>query len=131
MYESLLLIHPDTPISSAALASELRRYYQRSHQLPTIVERGASGLDLRFANYDFHADYDRSPHVLEESADIAARFGAKTGKQERIAACSSRFEVRADDDPDMSYFDDFLYIIEAAQRLGEIYAFDTSSGTFL
>jgi hypothetical protein len=131
MYESLLLIHPDTPVTSAALAAELRRHYERLQQPATIVERGTSGLDLRFAGYAFHVDHDRSPHVLEESVDIATRFGSATGKQERIAACSSRFEVRADNDPSMNYFTDFMYIIDAAQSLGEVYAFDTAFATFL
>jgi len=131
MYESMLLIHPDKPIGTATLASELRSFYQGSDQSAIITERGQSGLDLQFKDYIFRLDFDRSPHVLEEAADIAARFGANTGKQQRIAACTSRFEVRADDDPEMNYFNDFMYIIEASQRIGEVYAFDTASRSFL
>ncbi len=131
MYESLVLIHPDTPITSAAFASELRRYYERSEQPPTIVECSESRLEIRFTDCIFYVDHDRSAHVVEESAELAEEFGEDTGKQDRIAACTSRFDIRADDDPDMNYFNDYLYIVESCQRLGEVYPFDTSSATFL
>lgn len=128
MYESLVLIHPDTPATSAALAAELRRFYQRIQASPTIVECSESSLELRFPDCVFYITHDRSPHVVEESAEIAEEFGAETGKQDRIAACSSRFDIHSDEDPEMNYFNDFLYVIESSQSLGEVYAFDPNAG---
>jgi hypothetical protein len=128
MYESLVLIHPDTPATSAALAAELRRFYQRIQASPTIVKCSDSSLELRFSDCVFYITHDRSPHVVEESAEIAEEFGAETGKQDRIAACSSRFDIHSDEDPEMNYFNDFLYVIESSQSLGEVYAFDPNAG---
>lgn len=132
MYDALVLVHPGAPVTRDMLAAELQRFYtSTAGEKPDIVESGADGLQLQFPGWTLRARFAQEPHVLVESAEIAERFGANTGKQDRIAACSTRFEVAADDDFDMEHFNDFVHVIETAQRLGEIYAFDCSLGEFV
>ena len=85
----------------------------------------------RSAPSSFHIVRDQGSHVIEESQEMSARYGSSTGKQTRISECSARFDIQGNDDPEMKYFNDYLLMVESAQKLGEVYAFDAASAAFI
>ena len=130
MYESLILVDPDARLDAEALASQLVRFYTGKSDRPDVVLSGET-IKLIWPTYHFIIHYSCAPHVVIESREIAARFGMTHAAKDRIAHAQARFETSAPDDPEMAYFNDYLYIGEAAERKGPVFRFDQSSATFL
>lgn len=130
MYESLNLVDPDSNITIDALLEELQRFYAADKHAPKSITGASSTITLRWPDYEMVVTRERLPNVLEESQEIAGRFGTAHEKRERIALCDCRFVTRGDDDPDMLHFNDYLFIGEALERLGTVYRFDQSACEF-
>jgi len=131
VYESLILLDPDVDITPEQLATELRRFYGGKDWAPEELTVRGQSLLLRWPGYLFEVARESVPHVLDESAEIAAKYGAAHPDRARIARCTKRFCTQADDDPDMEHFNDYLFVGEALARLGKVYRFDQSSCEFM
>jgi hypothetical protein len=130
MYESLVLVDPEAAVTAGQLASELRRFYAGAQDAPEIVQSGET-VSLQWSDYMLEVGESHAPHVLEESAEIAAERAAAHPDKERIARCACRFEISGPEDPDMDHFNDYLFVGEALARLGRVYRFEQASGEFL
>jgi hypothetical protein len=130
MYESLILVDSRNDISIESLSQELIRFYGATKSPAPIVTVKGSSILLTWPNYKFQIYRSSLPHVVLESEEIANRFGKGRPDSRQIANCAVRFEVMGEDDPDMVHFNDYLYIGEAAERLGKVYRFDQSSTEF-
>ena len=131
VYESLILLDPETQITTDQLAAELQRFYKDKPGSPAELAVAGEGLSLKWPGYTLEIGRSALPHVLEESVELAAEFGEERPDQARIAQCHTRFEVSGDDDPDMEHFNDYLFVGEAVLRLGRAYRFDQAAGEFL
>ena len=47
-----------------------------------------------------------------------------------IASCKERIELSGKSDPAMDYFNDYCFVVEAIESLGEVYIFDPESAVF-
>jgi len=134
MYDTMLMIHPSTPIGIRELRSALEDAYAKRRgkgPVPTLTVHGPV-LRLAFPGLTFGIGYEDPPHVVEESAEIAERYGAGRADQAAIAQCAARFVVGADgSDDDMEYFNDFVTIVECAERAGRVFQFDPVSGQMM
>lgn len=131
MYESLILVDNDSVISAEALHAELVRFYVGKAGSPAAITLSSQTIVLKWPKYQIGVAREQLPHIAEESAEIAERFAKNHPERDRIAACQCRFATSGDDDPDMIYFNDYLFIGEAAQRLGKVYRFDSSACEFM
>ncbi|MEL6110926.1 MAG: hypothetical protein AAFU85_33380 [Planctomycetota bacterium] len=130
MYESLILVDNESSITIDALAAELQRFYADDKHAPLEISAASQTITLRWDGYVLQVAREQLPHVIEESAEIAAQFGADHPAKDRIAKCICRFCITGDDDPDMMHFNDYLYVGEALDRLGTVYRFDQSTCEF-
>jgi len=130
MYESLILVDPDTRISAEQLAAELQRFYEGDSDAPPEIALHDGTIVLRWPGYELTIDRESMPHVLEESAELARRYAVDHPERQRIARCSCRFSTHGEDDADMAHFNDYLFVGEAVARLGRVYHFDQSSSQF-
>jgi hypothetical protein len=133
VYESLVLIDPEGSLGLEGLAAELRRFYAKSSadQCPTEIKVTGSSLTLRWPYYRIDIHHSTAPHVLEESEEIADRWAGSHPERDRISKCRERLEISGEDDPDMEYFNDCLFVGEAAERLTKVFRFDQASAEFL
>ena len=131
MYQCLVLLDPDTQITTEQLALELRRFYAGNSRAPLEIAVSAQNVILRWPEYTLKVATSSLPYVLEESSDLADKCGATHPAQGRIARCHTRFEIVGDDDPDIDYFNDYLFVGETLRRLGVVYRFDQASTEFL
>jgi hypothetical protein len=131
MYEALLLIEPSTALTIENLRAELAKFYKAVPEKPGSIQLSGSEIQLVWPDFTLIVSYSDSPHVIEESRAIAKQFAQAHEARERIQQCWARFEVAGNDDPAMEHFNDYLFIVEAAQRLGTVYAFDPISGEFI
>jgi hypothetical protein len=79
--------------------------------------------------FDIH--YVQGADVLEESEAAAKYYAGDAAIKTAIAQCSARFEMYGDDDHNMDYFNDSLYIQACMEALGRIYIFDPQGGKFM
>ena len=131
MYESLILVDNQSNITTDALLAELQRFYANNKHAPLEILKVSQTITLRWNDYSLQIAREQLPHVVEESAEIAAHFGADHPAKDRIAQCKCRFSTSGDDDPDMMHFNDYLFVGEALERLGNVYRFDPSTCEFL
>jgi len=131
VYECLVLIDPENDVTAAGLAAELRRFYATDSGAPSDILESGPTVKLRWQDYTMTVYRSSLPHVLEESAEIANEFAAGRPDRARIARCQLRFEISAEDDPNMGHFNDYLFVGEALQRLARVYRFEQASGEFL
>jgi hypothetical protein len=131
MYESLILLDPETNITSQQLADELRAFYEGKVGAPASITLVGDGVSLVWPDYSLTVHRSSLEHVVEESAEIAQEFGAGHPARDRIALCVTRFEMSGADDPNLDYMNDALFVGEALERLGRVYRFDTQECEFL
>ena len=131
MYNALILIDPETQTTLAGLKNKIRQVFTGSLIKRVTVEIADDELRLSWPNFTFRVRYVDGAHVLAESGEIAEKFAKKHSARDRIGQCRARFEVSSDEDPSMSHFNEFIFIIESAERLGRVYAFDPDAGEFM
>ena len=130
MYESLILVDNESNVTTEALLAELQRFYEDDKHAPLEISAASQTITLRWDGYTLQVAREQLPHVVEESAEIAAQFGGSHAAQDRIAQCKCRFSTSGDDDPEMMRFNDYLFVGEALERLGTVYRFDQSTCEF-
>jgi len=131
MYRALLLIDQRNPVTIENLKAELDKFYESDPGQPESIKLIGSEVQLVWPGFALTVNYSDKPHVIEESREIAEQFAQAHEARERIQLCRTRFEVAGDNDLAMDHFNDYLFIIEAAQRLGAIYAFDPTTCEFM
>lgn len=131
MCECLVLVDPENDVTAAALAAELRTFYETDSAAPNEILESGPTVSLRWHDYTMTVYRSALPHVLEESAELASEFAAHRPDRDRIARCKLRFEISAEEDPNMDHFNDYLFVGEALQRLARVYRFENASGEFL
>jgi hypothetical protein len=115
----------------APLLEAIRAGYEahkgRANPLVRVDEDCAT---VTLNSFRFHIHYSCEAHVVVESAEIAKIFGAAHPQRATIATASRRYELSSDGDPQMEYFNDMLFISEAALSLPGVYVFDLEAGAF-
>jgi hypothetical protein len=128
MYDAMLLIHPSKPIDLGQLRLGLETFYARQDSAPEIVARG-NQLMLKFEGFVFLISFESGEQVLIESREIAQRHATDRSDRKAIAECSSRFSIEGKgEDDEMARFNDFVEIVECAERAGLIFQFDAVAG---
>jgi len=131
MYQSLVLIDPESSISAEQLYDELCRFYDGKHGAPDHIDLSDQTVILRCPGYALEAVGETAPHVLVESQEIANRYAQHHPARERIAGCAARFLLSGGFDPGMLRFNDYLFVGEALARLGTVYRLEPGTGQFL
>ncbi len=89
----------------------LINHYAKQKICPKIITNGKY-LNLEFADYKFYLTYIEEDWVILESKDIADSFSKHREDKEKIANCTSRIEFYGEEDFNMDYFNESLFIIE-------------------
>jgi hypothetical protein len=74
--------------------------------------------------------YNNSPQVLQESKEIAEKFGNARDDKQEIAVCSHRLEISADSTPQVQYLNDFFIIVRTLSTCQKTKTFDRTTGLF-
>jgi hypothetical protein len=122
-YEYIGLIKSGSDTSLEALEQELRKEYANSKK-PVSIKREIDSITVTIDNYKFRVYFSDGSHVGEESKEMAGVFAIDAGgnpvNKADIENCTRRFEMAGDDDANMDYFNDSLYVIDSMERLGVI-----------
>jgi hypothetical protein len=129
MYEALILLELalNPPIESYAKKVE-KFYVSNAGEKPKIKIEG-DGVSIKFNGIEFIVVKNCKSHVLEESKELAEY--SKPEERENISKSKCRLELSSSPDVDMNYFNDFLFLIQSAESLGKVWAFNPADGEFM
>lgn len=128
MYDALVLVDPSSPITFQDVEKVLRA---RSFSVPPAIQATADHLIVTLNGYHLKLWWAAGPHVRQESAELANEHAKGHPARDRIALCSTRIEVSGDEDMDMDYFNDYVFILEELEKIGTVYIFDVADESFM
>ena len=128
-YSYLAFIPPTSDADIKVLKKYLDSFYTHSG----IVKKPSISLKDNKITVTFDDDYkffislSGKEHVIEEAIEFAESGGLdwtdKPFNIEKLITCNKRFEIWAQEDYDMDYFNDSLYIIEQIEKFKDVIIF--------
>lgn len=128
-YSYLAFIAPTSDASLIALKNNLETFYER----PIIENKPEILLEDNQINIIFDDEYrlyiafSEEEYVNEEALEIAEEqqldWNENTFDKAKLATCHKRFEIWGDDDFDMDYFNDSLFIVEEIEKFTDVIIF--------
>jgi hypothetical protein len=129
-YELIALLTDKAAVTLGQLSHELRQKFSSDPQAEILLQDEAN-LVVRWTEWAFRIAYEADPNVLEESREIAERYGASRPDESLLAACRRRITVMGDADPNMDHFNDYLFIEEVLMKLPGVILFDPQEKAFI
>jgi hypothetical protein len=126
-YQYLAFIQPDSDADLTVLKNNLESFYEKSGRRPNISQIDKM-ITVDFNNYKFEISFSDGSHVIEEAAEIAndraTDYAENSFDKEKLKTSSKRFEISGEDDIDMDYFNDSLFIVETIEKFRGVIVFD-------
>jgi hypothetical protein len=126
-YQYLAFIQPDSDADLTVLKNNLESFYAKSGRRPNISQTDKV-ITVNFDNYKFEISLSDGSHVIEEAAEIAndraTDYAENNFDKEKLKTSSKRFEISGEDDLDMDYFNDSLFIVETIEKFKGVIVFD-------
>ena len=128
-YSYLAFITPTSDASLIALKNNLETFYDR----PVIENKPEILLEDNQINiifddeYQLYIAFSEEEYVNEEALEIAQEqqldWNENTFDKTALEICRKRFEIWGDDDFDMDYFNDSLFVIEQIEQFSDVIIF--------
>lgn len=131
-YSYSVYILPSSNATIATLKAYLEKFYQKSDagDQPEIVLSDNQITILFNDEYHFYIYLSEEKHVNEEALeiveDLEEDWNQEPFDKEKLKTAQKRFEVWGDQDFDMDYFNDSLFIIDQIEKFSDIIIFENS-----
>jgi len=129
-YSFLILIGENSDASLKKLRTELDDFYKNDER-PVKLLLSETTFTLCVYDWKLYVKYNNEPHVVKESMKLAESFAMDKPQKSAISACRARFEMSADPDINMDYFNDSLFVQEKIENFKNVYVFDSNAGSFI
>lgn len=112
------------------LAELISTLYQNRSLKPEIIT-SQKHLYIQFKNYQFRFIFIDEDWIIEESKEIANSFCKSHPKKKQILANSrTRIEFYGEDDPEMEFFNEHLFIFEHINNNPKFLIFNYPQGNW-
>lgn len=128
-YSYLAFITPDSDANLVDLKNNLEIFYARPviEDKPEIVLENNQITIIFNDEYRLNIAFSNEEYVNEEAIGIAQEhqldYNENPFDKTKLETCYKRFEVWGDDDFDMDYFNDSLFVIEAIEQFNDVIIF--------
>lgn len=129
-YKALVLLPPTSSASIEEAEDKLRTFY-RNNECDVIIQRCETVIDVIIGGWTCSVHLSSEPYVLVESQEMAELFAAARPDQEEIATCNRRFEVVVGTDPNMDYFNDYLFVLQALESFSGAKVWEGAAQEFI
>jgi hypothetical protein len=129
-YEAFILLPPNSAASLEQAEVRLLNFY-KNNERSVKTQRYEKKLDLIIDGWICHIYLNRQPHVLAESKEMAETFASDRADKIAISGCDRRFEIICQPDPDLDYFNDYLFVLEELGSLDGAKTWEGITGKFL
>ncbi|KAF2517014.1 hypothetical protein [Flavobacterium foetidum] len=128
-YSHLAFLPPSSNADLAVLKNHLETFYARPviTDKPKIILNGKQ-ITVTFKDgYNFYIYLSEEKHVNQEALEIAEDleedWNEKPFDKEKLKASNKRFELWGDQDFDMDYFNDSLFIVNQIEKFDDVIIF--------
>jgi hypothetical protein len=121
MYECFALIAPQSNFSWDGLDREFRKRLAGLH-----IVRSGTRLKLGDGAWELKLLMNDAPAVLQESQEMARRFGEGRADRDVIATCATRLEIQGGADPRMNHCNDYILALECLEVFTGVFLFDAN-----
>lgn len=128
-YQTFILLPPQHPLTFEQLLALLQARFAKLKAARDVVKASDNTIQITNTGWTLTVSWEADAHVVAESADMAAYFGAKRADQERIATCPVRLVTSGDPDPEMAFFNDYVFALEVLEALEDVYILDMAAET--
>lgn len=129
-YSYAAYIQPASDADIDTLKGQLEAFYSTStiDTRPRIILAG-NQLELCYEDdFRLYIYLSQEAHVQEEAIETAdsrdTDWDDAVFNKQQLCMCKKRFEIRGDEDFDMEYFNDSLFIIEQIANFNDVIIFD-------
>jgi hypothetical protein len=116
-YSYLAFIAPNSNASLSLLKNNLETFYQKG----TIENKPDIVLDNNQIDIIFDDDYQL--HIAFSEEEYEFDWNENVFDKAKLETCHKRFEIWGDDDFDMDYFNDSLFVIEEIENFSDVIIF--------
>jgi len=127
-YTSQVFISESSDFSLTGLKEKLENFY-KSDERDVKITMTADSITVNINNYSFYIGLNEESYVSEEIREIAESINHQKDNT-IISNCKKRLEISADEDFDMDYFNDSLYISEQIEEFKDVFIFDPQENKF-
>lgn len=128
-YSYLAFVQDSSNADIHALKNYLEDFYAQTetNNRPAITIEN-NQIDIVFNDeYSLYALFSDEEYINEEAQEFAEEYEADWNEnifdREKLKTCKKRFEIWGDDDFDMNYFNDSLFIIEQIEKFNDVIIF--------
>ena len=89
------------------------------------VNKHDNHIQIQVKQWVYHLFWVNESHVLIESEEIANIFAKKREDQKIIASSKIRIDGYGSADPDMEFFNYYVYVVEALETIIDVYHFQS------
>jgi len=128
-YSYLAFIQPTSDADIEVLKKNLDTFYNNSNveEKPCISLKNNKIIINFSEKYKFYIYLSEKEYVIEEAEEFAQNGGLdwadKPFDPKKLKTCRKRFDIWGEDDYDMDYFNDSLYIIEQVEKFSDVIIF--------
>lgn len=119
IYEAFGLLEPDSNFSMDVAAAHLAARFPR-----WALHHEGSKISLVSGKWAFYLCLNSEPWVIQESREIAQALPEDLAVAVAITRCGRRIEVSSDPDPNMDYFNDYIFVVEVLQSFEGVITVD-------
>jgi hypothetical protein len=133
-YTLLIIIPNRLNLTFDDVVSTLESFFARIKEPHTIVRVSDKRVDVQNTKIDkwaLRVEWQDDDLVQEEIQEFADAFAKERDDYKLIATCKQRIYTGGDDDPNMDYFNTYVWTINAFERIPGVIIFDSNIGTFI
>ena len=119
------------PLSSVTLEEVVEKLRTKFASQKVSIARSGEKVVIKRESWSLNVYWEDEPHVLEEAQEIADHFANHRPDKDVIASSQRRLTTAGDPDPNMDYFNDYVWMIEAFEAIPEFIIFDANNGKFM
>ncbi len=130
-YQAFVMLPTENSPSSDLVKQQLQQRVDGATP-PAQIAIEPDYITITVADWQLRISANGDPFVLEEAQEIAAtHLEPEDPKREILATYGFRLEISCDEDPNMDYFNYYIYALEALSEFPGAIVFDPSTTGFI
>ena len=130
-YKALILLSETSPASIEEAENKLKNLFADDERDVSVTTSERDEIQVSIEGWNARVHLNSDDYVIEESEEMANNFAAHLVEKEEIARSPRRFEVACDEDPEMSFFNDYLSIIQELGAFEGAYVWEQAQQEFI
>jgi hypothetical protein len=129
-YQYLAYCEPNSNADLATLRTNLEKFYAGpTIKIKPVITLTGNKITVSYSEYNFFIFLSDEEHVLEEAIELADTddtgldWADQPFDKDKLKTCAKRFEMWGEEDYDMDYFNDSLFIIQTIEQFSGMIIF--------